>query len=124
MMHLSKDRRTIFICYRFFKQLRARYGSRKPIHTDGAHWYNDDACKWLRLNHHVYSTELKNVMERFIQKIKDTTECFEDYFHCSRKEKCDKQHINNWLKMFVLYLHMGMNRNTIYEIFIDQRWLS
>ena len=54
MMYLSKDRRTIFICYRFFKQLRARYGSRKPIHTDGAHWYNDDACKWLRLKHHVY----------------------------------------------------------------------
>jgi transposase-like protein len=53
-----------------FKQLRTRYGSRKPIHTDGAPWYND-ACKWLRLKHHVYGTELKNVMERFIQKIKD-----------------------------------------------------
>ena len=77
MMYLSKDRRTIFICYRSFKQLRARYGSRKPIHTDGAHWYNDDACKWLRLKHHVYhvySTELKNVMERFIHKIKDRTQ--------------------------------------------------
>lgn len=52
MMHLSKER-TIFICYHFFKQLRTRYGSRKPIHTDGAPWY-DDACKWLRLKHHVY----------------------------------------------------------------------
>jgi len=40
IMHLSKER-TIFICYCFFKQLRTRYGSRKPIHTDGAHWYND-----------------------------------------------------------------------------------
>jgi hypothetical protein len=30
-------------------------------------WYND-ACKWLRLKHHVYGVELKNVMERFIQK--------------------------------------------------------
>ena len=71
MIHLSKER-TIFICYHFFKQLRTRYG-RKPIHTDGAHWYND-ACKWLRLRHHVYGTELKNVMERFIQKIKDRTQ--------------------------------------------------
>jgi putative transposase len=106
MMHLSKER-TIFICYHFFKQLRTRYG-RKPIHTDGAHWYND-ACKWLRLKHHVYGAELKNVMERFIQKIKDRTECFDDHFPC-RKEKCDRQHVNNWLKMFVLYLHMGMNR--------------
>jgi putative transposase len=71
MMHLSKER-TIFICYHFFKQLRTRYG-RKPIHTDGAPWYND-ACKWLRLKHHVYGVELKNVMERFIQKIKDRTQ--------------------------------------------------
>lgn len=71
MMHLSKER-IIFICYHFFKQLRTRYG-RKPIHTDGAPWYND-ACKWLRLKHHVYGVELKNVMERFIQKIKDRTQ--------------------------------------------------
>jgi transposase-like protein len=73
MMHLSKER-TIFICYHFYKQLRTRYGRRKPIHTDGAHWYNDDACKWLRLKHHVYGAELKNVMERFIQQIKDMTQ--------------------------------------------------
>jgi hypothetical protein len=26
----------------------------------------------------IYGTELKNVMERFIQKIKDRTECFDD----------------------------------------------
>ncbi len=38
MMHLSKER-TSFICYRIFKQLRTRYGSRNPIYTDGAHWY-------------------------------------------------------------------------------------
>ena len=48
---------------------------RKPIVTDGAaRWYNDDACKWLRLKHHVYGTDLKNLMERFNQKIKDRTE--------------------------------------------------
>jgi transposase-like protein len=36
-MHLSRER-TIFVCYRFFKQLQTRYG-RKPIFTDGARWY-------------------------------------------------------------------------------------
>jgi len=51
MMHISRER-TIFICYQFFKQLRKRYG-RKPIFTDGARWYDDDACKWLRLQHHT-----------------------------------------------------------------------
>lgn len=106
MMHLSRER-TIFICYQFFKQLRDRYG-RKPIFTDGARWY-DDACKWLRLQHQVYGTELKNLMERFIQHIKDRTECFDDYFPC-RKENCDRQHVWNWLKLFLLYLHMGTDR--------------
>ena len=106
MMHISRER-TIFICYQFFKQLRKRYG-RKPIFTDGARWY-DDACKWLRLQHHVYGTELKNIMERFIEQIKDRTECFDDHFPC-RKENCDRQHVWNWLKLFLLYLHMGMDR--------------
>jgi transposase-like protein len=36
----------------FFKQLRVRY-DRKPILTDGAHWYSE-ACRWLRLDHHMY----------------------------------------------------------------------
>ena len=86
---------------------------------------NDDACKWLRLKHHVYSTRAKECNGKvYSENKRQDTECFEDYFPCSRKEKCDRQHINNWLKIFVLYLHMGMNRNTIYEIFIDQRWLS
>lgn len=107
MMHLSRER-TILVCYQFFKQLRNRYGIRKPIFTDGARWYNY-ACKWLRLKHHVYGTDLKNLMERFIQHIKDRTECFDDHFPC-RKENCDKLHVWNWLKLFVLCLHMGMDR--------------
>ncbi len=106
MMGISRGR-TIFVCYQFFKQLRNRYG-RKPIFTDGAQWY-DDACKWLRLQHHVYGTELKNIMERFIQQIKDRTECFDDRFPC-RMENCDRQHVWKWLKLFVLYLHMGADR--------------
>jgi len=106
MMHLSRER-TIFVCYQFFKQLRNRYG-RKPIFTDGAQWYND-ACKWLKLQHRVYGTELKNIMERFIQHIKDRTECFDDHFPC-RKQDCDKKHVWNWLKLFLMYLHLGADR--------------
>ena len=106
MMHRSRER-TIFVCYQFFKQLRNRFG-RKPIFTDGARWYND-ACKWLRLPHQVYGTKLKNLMERFIQNIKDRTECFDDHFPC-RKEDCDRKHVWNWLKLFMLYLRTGMDR--------------
>lgn len=70
-----------------------------------------DACKWLRLKHQVYGTELKkNVMKRFIQKIKeDRTECFDDHFPC-RSESCNRQHVTNWIKMFILYLHMKTDR--------------
>jgi putative transposase len=114
IMHLSRER-TIFVCYQFFKQLRNRYG-RKPVFTDGARWY-DDACKWLRLQHRVYGTELKNIMERFIQHIKDRTECFDDHFPC-RKENCDRQHVWNWLKLFMLYLSTGMNRSKFTTLLI------
>jgi putative transposase len=108
MMHLSRER-TIIVCYQFFKQLRKKFG-RKPIYADGARWYSD-ACKWLRLKHIVYGTELKNLMERFIQQIKDRTECFDDHFPCRRrKEDCDRQHVWNWLKLFILYLHLDADR--------------
>jgi putative transposase len=117
MVHLSRERTIFIVCYQFFKQLRNRFG-RKPIFTDGAKWYND-ACRWLRLTHHqVYGTELKNIMERFIQYIKDRTiECFDDHFPC-RKENCNIQHVWNWLKLFNLYLYAGMNRNKFTSLLI------
>jgi putative transposase len=69
-----------------------------------------EACKWLRLKHEVYDTELKmNKMERFIQKIKDRTERYDDYFPCM-KWNCDRMHIHNLLKMNILYLQMKTDR--------------
>ena len=98
LFHLSTER-TIFVCYQFFKQIRTRFGN-KTIFTDGAHWYND-ACRWLRLKHIVYRTELKNIMERFIQQIKDRTECFDDYFPSKKDNDCKQKHVMNWLGLFV-----------------------
>jgi hypothetical protein len=90
------------------------YGSKKPIFTDRARWYNNDACKWLRLPHHqVYGTgteHKKNLMEkRFIQHIikeDRTKECFDDpyyyYFPCRKSEDCNRQqHVWNWLKLII-----------------------
>ncbi len=52
------------------------------ICTDRAHYYNQ-ACRWLRIKHIVYSQEDKNIMERSIQYIKyRTKECFDDNFPC------------------------------------------
>ncbi len=106
LFHLSRER-TIFVCYQFFRRIRTRFGN-KPIFTDSAHWYND-ACRWLRLKHVIYGTELKNIMERFIQQIKDRTECFDDNFPC-KNHNCDKQHVDNWLRIYLLYLHMKTDR--------------
>jgi hypothetical protein len=58
-----------------------------------------------------YSNELKNLMERFRQYLKDRTESFDDHFPCRRKENCDKQYVWNWLKLFMLYLSTGVNRS-------------
>jgi putative transposase len=118
MVHPSRERRMIFfVCYRFFKQLRDRYGSRKIVFTDGALWYND-ACKWLmRLNILFMALNL-NIMERFMQYLKDRTEWFDYHFPCRRKPDCDRQHVWNWLRLFMLYLSTGINRSTFTTLLI------
>jgi putative transposase len=117
MVHLSGER-TIFEYYQFFKQLRHDYG-KKPIFTDGARWYNI-SYRWLKLPHQMYGTELKNVMERFIQHIKDRTECFDDHFPC-RKPDYDRQHIWNWLKLYLMYINMNMDRIRFMTFFAMDR---
>jgi putative transposase len=101
-----------------FKQIRTKFGS-KSIYTDGAYWYNE-ACKWLRLRHIIYGTQLKNIMERFIQQIKDRTECFDDNFPCKIK-RCSRQHVDNWLRMYILYLNMETDRVKFTDFVIRNR---
>jgi transposase-like protein len=98
----KKEELSFFVCYQFFKQIRTRFGRKPIIYSDGALWYNNDACKWLRLKHIVYGIDLKNIIiERLIhQQIKDRTECFDDHFPC-RIKNCNRQHVINWIKMFV-----------------------
>ncbi len=81
----------------FLRELRRRYGL-KPIWTDDATWY-PEACRWSRLEHHVYGQELKNLIERMNQALKDRLECFDDLFPCFR-EDCDLEHVNNWIRVF------------------------
>ena len=72
----------------------------------------------VRLKHIIYGTELKNIIERFIQQIKDRTECFDDHFPC-RIKKCDRQHVRNWLKkMFILFLEMNTGMIKFTTIFL------
>jgi putative transposase len=52
---------------------------RHPVYSDGADWY-PAACRSLGLEHHVYDALRGNLMERFVQYVKDRTEGFDDYF--------------------------------------------
>ncbi len=116
MMHLSVER-TILVCYMFLKRLRARYG-RKPILTDAAGWYGD-ACRWLRLPHSVYPLAEKNLIERFIQEVKDRTECFDDSFPC-RKQGCKREHVWNWLNLFTLFIQVDCRLDRFASIFVKE----
>jgi hypothetical protein len=58
--------------------------------TDGAQYYRT-ACKFLSLDHDVYDSRLRNIMERIVQYVKDRTRDFDDYIPC-RRERCDKKH--------------------------------
>ncbi|MGB0029179.1 MAG: hypothetical protein WBP64_20335 [Nitrososphaeraceae archaeon] len=59
---------------------------------------------------HMQTCSLKNIMERFIQQIKDRIECFDDQFPCS-KGNCNKELVSDLTKVFILYLHMQTDRN-------------
>ncbi|HEY6535743.1 MAG TPA: hypothetical protein VIY08_08130, partial [Candidatus Nitrosocosmicus sp.] len=61
------------------------------------------ACKFLKLDHHIHSPFEKSIIERIMQYIKDRTEGFDDYFPC-RNKKCKLEHVINRLDLFT-YFH-------------------
>jgi putative transposase len=57
-------------------------------------------------------------MERFVQKIKDRTECFDDHFPF-RKNVCNRLHMHNWLKLCILYIHTDMVKTRFMEFLME-----
>ena len=98
-INISKER-NMFVAERFLDELTKEYG-RHPVSTDGGTWY-PQACKFLKLQHHLHSSFEKSLVERTIQYIKDRTEGFDDYFPC-RKKNCKLKHIKQWLNLFAYY---------------------
>jgi len=99
-MSISKER-NMFVTERFLSNIVEKYGEH-PVSTDGGTWY-PQACKFLKLNHHIHSSYEKSIIERTIQYIKDRTKSFDDYFPC-RMRNCKLKHVMNWLNLF-LYHH-------------------
>ncbi len=96
---VSKER-NMFVAERFIAGLVKTHG-KHGVSTDGGTWY-PQACRFLKLNHHVHSPYGKSIIERTMQYLKDRTEGFDDYFPC-KKKKCKLKHIMNWLHLFVDY---------------------
>ncbi len=98
-LNISKER-NMLIAERFIADL-VRIHGRHPVSTDGGTWY-PQACRFLRLSHHIHSSLEKSLIERTMQYIKDRTESFDDYFPCKLKN-CKLKHVRNWLQLFVDY---------------------
>ena len=98
-LNISKER-NMLIAERFIADL-VRIHGRHPVSTDGGTWY-PQACRFLRLSHHIHSSLEKSLIERTMQYIKDRTESFDDYFPCKLKN-CKLKHVRNWLHLFVDY---------------------
>ncbi len=98
-LRISKER-NMFVAERFLSDIVEECGEH-PVSTDGGTWY-PQACRFLKLIHHIHSSYEKSIIERTMQYIKDRTECFDDYFPC-RKKNCKLKHVKQWLNLFAHY---------------------
>jgi putative transposase len=99
---ISKERNMFVAIERFLSDIVYEYGQHPVSTDDGGTWYPPQACKFLKLKHHIHSSYEKSIIERTMQYIKDRTECFDDYFPC-KKKKCKLKHVKQWLNLFANY---------------------
>ena len=104
-LSISKER-NMFVAERFLSNIVGEYGTH-TVSTDGGTWY-PQACRFLKLDHHIHSTLEKSLIERTMQYIKDRTESFDDYFPC-RLMGCKLKYATNWLNLFVDYHNHELN---------------
>lgn len=90
--------RSMLVAEQFIQSLTRKY-RKHNLSTGGGTWY-PQACRFLKVEHHIHSSIEKRFIERTIQYIKDRTECFDDYFPCTRIN-CNLEHIMKWLSLFV-----------------------
>jgi putative transposase len=61
--------RSILVAEQFLQELIKKYG-KNPVSTDGGTWYPSQACRFLKLRHHIHSYYERSIIERTIQYIK------------------------------------------------------
>jgi putative transposase len=95
------------VAERFLSKVIEEFG-KHPVSTDGGTRYPQQACRFLKLQHHLHSLLEESLIERTIQYIKDITANFDDYFPC-RKKNCKLNHVNNWLNLFAHHYNKGIS---------------
>jgi putative transposase len=90
--------RIILVAERFLQELVKKYGKHSISTDEGGTWY-PQACKFLKIKHHIHSYYEKSIVESTIQYLKHRTECFDDYFPC-RKYNCKLEHVIKRLNLF------------------------
>jgi putative transposase len=73
---------------------------RHIVYSDSSTWY-PEACKILKLKHHLHSPLKKRLIERVIQYFKDRTESFDNYYRCNSRDCDSNDHVYNWIELFV-----------------------
>ena len=102
ILHLDISfERSMLVAERFLSSLLEKHG-KHLVSTDGGTWY-PQACRFLKLKHHLHSPLEKSIIERTIQHIKDRTESFDDYFPCRKRNNCNLNHVKKWLNLFAYY---------------------
>jgi putative transposase len=91
----------MFVAERFLYNITKDYG-KHPVSAAGGGTCYPQACKFLKLQHHIHSAYEKSIIERTIQYVKDRTEGFDDYFPC-RKKNCKLKHVKQWMNLFAVY---------------------
>jgi putative transposase len=85
---VSKERKICLLLLNVLSSIVNEYGEH-PISTDGWGTWYPQACKFLKIGHHIHSTYEKSIIEKTMQYLKDrTNESFDDFFPCRKKNKC------------------------------------
>jgi len=105
----------MFVAEKFIRSLVSRY-VRHIVYTDGGTWY-PQACNFLNPKHRLHSPLEKSLIERVMQHFKDSTECFDDYYPCTKNSiKCDLSHVHNWIKLFIYLYNTKIRKTIIFNI--------
>ena len=112
-IYISEER-NMFVAEKFIRSLVSKYGNH-TVYTDGGTWY-PQACNFLHLKHRLHSSLDKSLIERVMQYFKDRTECFDDYYPCTKNKNCELTHVYNWIKLFICLYNATIRNNILFKI--------